>query len=72
MAEWTGLSSYTDRVTHLTNGSGGANGSTKLDATTVQSDTSNDSLTGGADTDWFFGSATEVQDLINGETRTTV
>ena len=72
MAEWTSLSTYTDRVTHLTNGSGGANGSTKLDATTVQSDVSNDSLTGGADTDWFFGSATEVQDLLSGETRTTV
>lgn len=72
MAEWTSLNSYSNRVTHLTNGSGIANGSTKLDSSVVANDTANDPLTGGADLDWFFGSNSEVQDLINGETLTNV
>ncbi len=66
MAEWTGLNSYSDRVAHLKNGSGGANVPTKLDATAVQTDDGSDTLTGSLDSDWFFGTPSEVQDLLVG------
>ena len=58
---------------------GGANGPTVLHSTTVQNDSNAaDKLNGSlaapnnTDLDWFFESAADVLDAINGETRTTV
>ena len=66
MAEWTRrptdarLSHYVARVTNLLNG-GGANGTTKLNSTTIQNDASAaDKLSGVAAFDWFFQSASDV------------
>lgn len=59
MAEWGRLdASNADRVTHLKNGSGGLNGTTKLAGTTISNDSgATDQLTGGGDIDWFFKSS---------------
>ncbi|MCX7417976.1 MAG: cadherin domain-containing protein [Planctomycetia bacterium] len=78
MAEWTSANSYATRIANLLNG-GGANGTTKLNTTTVQNDANAaDTLNGSAtapnnsDLDWFFQSANDVLDAINGEVRTTI
>ncbi|MBC7815280.1 MAG: hypothetical protein IAG10_00100, partial [Planctomycetaceae bacterium] len=78
MAEWTSANAYPTRITNLLNG-GGANGSTVLNATTVQNDNNaadkiNGSLAtpNNTDLDWFFQSAGDVLDAINGEIRTTI
>lgn len=75
MAEWTGLTkSYSDRVLHLSNGgAGSANGTTRLNPSTVRNDSNAaDSLNGNADSDWFFQSANDVLDAIVGEIRTAI
>jgi Ca2+-binding RTX toxin-like protein len=60
MAEWNSANAYPTRVANLLNG-GGANGTTTLNSTTVQNDSSvADQLTGGADSDWFFQSNADV------------
>ena len=78
MAEWTSANSYAARIANLLSG-GGANGSTVLNATTVQNDSNTaDKLNGSpaapnnTDLDWFFQSSGDVLDAINGETKTTV
>ncbi len=38
-----------------------------LPASTVFNDGVADTLTGGADTDWFFGEATDINDSVAGE-----
>ncbi len=53
MAEWTSANNHATRVANLLNG-GGANGTTKLNSTTVQDDLAAETLTGGAEIDWFF------------------
>jgi Ca2+-binding RTX toxin-like protein len=70
MAELTSTKfDYANRVKHLKEGTGGANGLTKLDALTVQNDgDAADMLFGNAELDWFFQSANDVLDAINGET----
>ena len=60
MAEWTSANDYATRVAFLLNG-GGVNGTTKLNSTTVQNDSSAaDTLASGADIDWFFQSSADV------------
>ncbi len=75
MAEWTSANSYAARVANLRNG-GGANGTTKLNSTTVKNDSSAvDQLTGGSATDWFFQSVSDVLVDFNagiGEIKTTI
>ena len=78
MAEWTSANSYATRIANLLNG-GGANGTTKLNTTNVQNDANAaDTLNGSAvapnnsDLDWFFQSANDVLDAINGEVRTNI
>jgi hypothetical protein len=78
MAEWTSANTYATRIANLLNG-GGANGTTTLNTTTVQNDANAaDTLNGSAaapnnsDLDWFFQSANDVLDAINGEVRTTI
>ncbi len=75
MAEWTDLTkSYADRVLHLSSGgAGSANGTTRLNRTTVRNDSNAaDSLNGNAELDWFFQSANDVLDAIVGEIRTAI
>jgi hypothetical protein len=60
MSEWTSNKAYADRVTHLRTGTGGANGSTKLDTMSVQNDSAADTLSGDSGLDWFFLSADDV------------
>ena len=75
MAEWTDLTkSYADRVLHLSSGGvGSANGTTRLNRSTVGNDSNAaDSLNGNADLDWFFKSANDVLDAIVGEIRTAI
>ena len=78
MAEWTSANTYVTRIANLLNG-GGANGSTKLNASTVQNDANAaDTLNGSlaipnnTDIDWFFQSAGDVLDAINGEVKTAI
>ena len=78
MAEWMSANAYPTRIANLLNG-GGANGSTVLNATTVQNDNkAADKINGSlaapnnTDLDWFFQSAGDVLDAINGEVRTTI
>ena len=75
MAEWTSTNSYAARVANLRNG-GGANGTTKLDTTTVQNDSSAaDCLIGGSEMDWFFQSVSDVLVDFNagiGEIKTAI
>jgi Ca2+-binding RTX toxin-like protein len=60
MAEWMSANAYSTRVANLLNG-GGANGTIKLNTTTIQNDSSAaDTLTGGTDSDWFFQSNADV------------
>lgn len=57
-AEWSSVSSYSDRLAHLQGTlAGGANGSTTLTKATVTDDGVNDSLTGGGGRDWFIGTS---------------
>lgn len=72
MSEWTSAKAYADRVTHLRTGTGGSNGTTKLDASSVQNDSAADTLSGTTDLDWFFQSAGDVLDAINGEVQTAI
>lgn len=73
--EWTSGNSYATRVANLTNG-GGANGTTKLNSSTVKNDSSAaDRLTGSSELDWFFQSASDVLVDFNaglGEIKTTI
>ena len=75
MAEWASANSYATRVANLLNG-GGANGSTTLNKSSVQNDSSAaDQLTGASDTDWFFQSASDILVDFNagiGEIKTTI
>lgn len=78
MAEWTSANTYAIRIANLLNG-GGANGSTALNATTVQNDANTaDKLNGSAaapnntDLDWFFQSTGDVLDALLSETKTAV
>jgi ELWxxDGT repeat protein len=50
--------SYTQRIAGLTAGIPSSAGTIRLTATTVQNDNISDSLTGGADLDWFFARTT--------------
>src|SRR5262249_35715113 len=68
MAEWTRtdlagtpLQVYQQKINHLMNG-GGPNGPYRLNATTVSSDGVANTLTGGADLDWFFANALDTTD----------
>ena len=74
MLEWGDTSkAYADRIRHLTSGgAGSANGSTRLNSSTVKNDSRPDSVNGGSDLDWFFQSAADVLDAINGETKTLI
>ena len=65
LAEWTSAKNYTDRVSHLRTGTGGLNGTTKLDASTLQNDNAIDRLFGDDARDLFFGSPNDVFDAIN-------
>ncbi len=73
MAEWAGVGTYTLRINHLTGVTpNGVNGATVLTALTVSSDLFNDSLTGGAGTDWFIRFAgDDAIDAATGEQVTT-
>jgi hypothetical protein len=72
--EWTSLSSYTDRIAHLSGTLGGANGTTYLiPGTTAFDDEAIDNLTGGAtDLDWYIYNLLEdvLGDYEAGETET--
>ncbi|MCX7420153.1 MAG: Ig-like domain-containing protein [Planctomycetia bacterium] len=75
MIEWTDFTkNYVDRIQHLSSGGvGSANGSTRLNSSTVKNDSNAaDSLNGNADLDWFFQSANDVLDAIVGEIRTMI
>lgn len=72
--EWTSGNSYAVRVANLTNG-GGVNGATKLNSSTVKSDSAADRLAGNAKLDWFFQSASDVLVDFNaglGEIKTSI
>lgn len=75
MSEWTSANSYATRVANLFNG-GGVNGTTKLNKTSVQNDSSAaDKLTGSSDMDWFFQSNGDVLIDFNagiGEVKTAI
>ena len=67
MAEWTSVNNYATRVSNLTNGVG-VGSSIKLNGSTVKNDASTaDTLTSGADTDWFFKSPNDVLDALVGD-----
>ncbi len=66
MAEWTSIRTYAQRVANLQRGVG-INFVFKLDATSIQDDSANDTLSGEADSDFFFQSPGDVLDAINGE-----
>jgi Ca2+-binding RTX toxin-like protein len=64
MSEWTTYQLYATRRLHLLGLlDGGLNGASKLTNSTVQPDVDLDKLTGGNDTDWFWGNANEILDL---------
>ena len=76
--EWTPTNAnslYATRVANLLNG-GGANGATKFNSSTVHDDLSAaEKLTGGADSDWFFRSSSDVLsnfDVVLGEILTSI
>ena len=71
MAEWTSTRTYAQRVANLQSGVG-TNNAFKLDATTIQNDSANDTLSGEADSDLFFQSPGDVLDAINGEVVTAI
>ena len=67
MSEWTGTNDFATRVRNLTSGVGTIN-KIKLTAVTVKDDaTAADTLTGGAETDWFFKSPNDVLDALVGD-----
>jgi uncharacterized delta-60 repeat protein len=76
LAEWNSGDSRATKISNITNGTG-SNSPFKLNPTgglnaTVVDDSVKDSLTGGADSDWFFykktGSKADViSDLVSGE-----
>ena len=67
MSEWTGVNNFATRVSNLTSGVGTSN-KIKLTAATVKDDaTAADTLTGGAETDWFFKSPNDVLDALVGD-----
>lgn len=79
MTEWTKLGAgneYSNRVARIRD-TGVLNGTVKLNSSTVQNDAGAiDNLNGGnldaSDIDWFFQSAKDVLDAINGETVTPI
>ncbi len=72
MTEWTGTNPLDLRVKNITKG-GGANGTTKLDVTTLQNDKVIDSLSGNAATDiFFYSSINELMDAIDAETKIVI
>ena len=76
MAEWSRTDqTYAQRIAHLSTASGGLNGSTLLNATSIANDTNAaDQLTGGVDNDWFFASVGDntVDIVLASETKTTI
>ncbi len=66
MAEWTSGRNNAQRVANLQRGVG-TNFAFKLDATTIQNDSANDTVTGEADLDLFFQSPGDVLDAIIGQ-----
>jgi hypothetical protein len=70
--EWTSASDYNTRITHLTGGAGGLNGTTFLNNTTVHDDGVKDVLTGGKGLDWFVVSALDKFTLKPGEQSLTI
>jgi hypothetical protein len=54
MSEWRSNGAYTTRVGHLTGPTGGLNGTTFLNSSTVFDDGISDTMTGGTGLDWFF------------------
>ena len=75
MSEWTSANSYATRRINLLSG-GGLNGTTKLNSTTIKSDSSAaDRLAGGVELDWFFQSAGDILIDFNataGELKTSI
>jgi Ca2+-binding RTX toxin-like protein len=72
MQEWTGVSAYKQRISHLLNG-GGLNGKARINSKTVAQDGGKaDTLTGGLGQDWFVISSEDGTDQAAGETTTTV
>ncbi|HEX3356222.1 MAG TPA: hypothetical protein VHS31_04495, partial [Tepidisphaeraceae bacterium] len=79
LAEWNSGDTRANKISHITNGTG-ANAPFKLNPTgganaTVVDDAIKDSLTGGADSDWFFykktgSKADAISDLASGEQAT--
>jgi predicted outer membrane repeat protein len=74
LAEWRrGGVSYSDRISHLRDGTPGRwNGSYLLNAATVHDDRAVDTLFGEGDTDWFFARLSgtnqdKVKDWVSGE-----
>ncbi len=71
--EWTSVSTYADRISHLTGTAGGLNGATQINATTIQDDGIRDTLTGGTMLDWYIHSATDLLvGALASETKTLV
>jgi hypothetical protein len=69
MAEWSSTDSYATRIAHLDGTlAGGRNGTRLLNASSVFDDAGAvDSLTGGAELDWFIAFVTDlVIDLNDG------
>jgi Ca2+-binding RTX toxin-like protein len=69
LAEWTSAAAFNDRKARLAGTlSGGANGSNWLKLGTVKEDNVNDTMTGGAGTDWYLlnvqGTATANRDTV--------
>jgi regulation of enolase protein 1 (concanavalin A-like superfamily) len=79
VAEWDRTDvAFANRVKQLEGTlTGGLNGSNKLTTATVTDDTDHDTLTGGADDDWFLtnttsGSGEKITDLVSGDTTLNV
>jgi hypothetical protein len=61
--EWFSASAYNTRITNLTGPVGGLNGTTFLNATTVDNDNVKDVLKGSGGSDWFIISTLDTLDL---------
>jgi Ca2+-binding RTX toxin-like protein len=72
IAEWNSVSSYTERLAHLTGTSGGLNSSVFLNATTVFNDSAKDIFLGGGQSDYFIVSLLDTLDLKAGEVTLTI
>lgn len=75
LSEWSRTNqTYAQRIGHLSTSSGGNNGSTLLNASTVQDDSGAvDQLTGGTSLDWFFASLNDnLLDKAANETQTNI